>query len=142
MSNDLFGVVAVLLVVGLGVVAFTPAYASGSDRVTAVDTLTVDYQTEQSVAESGLRYADSVTVTVNGSVLESGVDYRWDERTGNVTFINTSATTTNDSADIRYQYREAGTRQQTVGAVIEALGTPLVFLLFLLAGGYVFRELI
>lgn len=143
MSNDLFGVVAVLIVVGLGVVAFTPAFASGSDRVTAVDTLAVDYSGEQSVSESGLRYADSVTVTNDsGATLDSGVDYRWNETAGNVSFVNTSATTANESVDVQYQYRQADSRQQTIGTVVESLGTPLVFLLFLLAGGYVFRELV
>jgi hypothetical protein len=142
MSNDLFGVVAVLLVVGVGVVAFTPAFASGSDRVTAVDTLTVDYSGEQSVSESGLRYADSVIVTENGTQLEPDVDYQWNETAGNVSFVNTSATTSGDSVEVEYQYRQADARQQTIGGVVEALGIPLTFLLFLLAGGYVFRELV
>jgi|APHM01.1.fsa_nt_gi hypothetical protein len=142
MSNDLFGVVAVLVVVGVGAVAFTPAYTSGSDRVTAVDSVTVDYSGAQSVSESGLRYADSVTVTTNNTTLEPGVDYRWNETAGNVSFANTTATTAGSTVDVEYQYREADTQQRTVGAVVESLGMPLVFLLFLMAGGYVFREVI
>lgn len=146
MSNDLFGVVAVLVILGVGVVAFTPAFAAGSDRVSNVETLSVDYQdpqnVTQNVSEGGLPNADSVTVTNNGTELEPDIDYRWNETSGNVTFVNTSATSSGDDVEIQYVSREADRRQQIIGGVLEALGTPLVFLLFLLAGGYVFRELI
>lgn len=139
MSNDLFGAVAVLVIIGVGVVAFTPAFASGADRVTASDTVSVDYDNASTVSESGLRYDDEITATnASGTELEAGVDYEWNETDGNITFSNTSATSSGESVDVVYQYREADDRQQTIGTVIQGLGLPLVMLLFLLAGGYVF----
>jgi hypothetical protein len=143
MSNDLFGVVAIVLVVAIGAVAFGPAFVAGSDRVGASESLTVDYASNVSVSESGLRYADSVTITnSSGGELERGTDYVWLVEKGAVDFKNTSATTSGESVEIAYQYREADDRQRTTAAIVETLHLPLVLVLFLLAGGYIFRELV
>jgi len=143
MSNDLFGAVALVLVLGIGVVAFGPAYAGGAERVAASDEITVGYSGAQAVDESGLRYAETVTVTnASGATLRADIDYRWDATNGTVTFINTSATSSGETATVAYEYREPSQRQRTIAGVVSALGMPLVYLLFLLAGGYVFRELI
>lgn len=139
MSNDLFGAVAILVIIGVGVVAFTPAFASGADRVTASETVTVDYQNTSNVTESGLRYDDEISATnASGTELREDIDYVWDAETGSIEFVNTSRTSSGESVDIVYQYREADARQRTIGTVVSSLGFPLVFLLFLLAGGYVF----
>jgi len=139
MSNDLFGAVAVLLIVGVGVVAFTPAYTSGADRVTATDTVTVDYSNASNVSEAGLRYDDTISATnASGTDLRAGVDYEWDRDDGSIAFQNTSRTTSGEDVDVVYQYRQADDRQQTLATVIQGFGLPLVMLLFLLAGGYVF----
>jgi len=143
MSNDLFGVVAIVLVVAIGAVAFGPAFVAGSDRVDASESLTVNYASNVSVSESGLRYAESVTITnSSGGELEPGTDYVWLVEQGAVDFRNTSATTSGEVVEIAYQYREAGGRQRTVAGVVNALHLPLVLVIFLLAGGYIFRELV
>jgi len=140
MADDLFGVVAVAVILGIGVVALGPAFIGGSDRVSASESVTVDYSGATNVSEEGLRYDDEVRVSdSNGTALREDVDYDWDQRNGTISFVNTSATTAGESVTVAYEYREAGQRQQTVAAVVNALGLPLVLLLFLLAGGYVFR---
>lgn len=139
MADDLFGVVAVAVILGIGVVALGPAFVSGADRVSASEPVTVDYSSSTNVSEEGLRYDDEVSVTSNGTALREDVDYDWDQRNGTISFTNTSATTAGESVTVSYEYRQAGQRQQTVAAVVNALGLPLVLLLFLLAGGYVFR---
>jgi len=143
MSNDLFGVVAIVLVVAIGAVAFGPAFVAGSDRVETSESLTVDYAGNVSVSEGGLRYGDSVTITnSSGGELEPGTDYVWLVEQGAVDFQNTSATTSGESVEIAYQYREAGDRQRTAAAIVKTLNIPLVLVVFLLAGGYIFRELV
>jgi len=142
MSNDLFGAVAVLLIVGVGAVAFQPAFISGSDRADATESVTVDYNNSSVVSESGLRYSDTVTVTnASGSELSEGSDYNWNAEAGELDFINTSSTSDGESATITYEYREASDQQRTVATVVQSLGLPLVVLLFLLAGGYVFTAI-
>jgi len=144
MSNDLFSVVAIVLVVAIGAVAFGPAFVAGSDRVETSESLTVDYAGNVSVSEGGLRYGDSVTITNSsgGGELEPGTDYVWLVEQGAVDFQNTSATTSGESVEIAYQYREAGDRALSVAGVVNALHLPLVLVVFLLAGGYIFRELV
>jgi hypothetical protein len=143
MSNDLFGVVSIVLVVAIGAVAFGPAFVEGADRVDASESLTVDYASNVSVSESGLRYAESVTIrNSSGGELEPDSDYVWLAGDGAVEFKNTSATTSGGTVEIEYQYREAGDRQRTTAAIVKTLNIPLVLVIFLLAGGYIFRELV
>jgi hypothetical protein len=143
MTNDLFGLVVIVLVVAIGAVAFGPAFVSGSDRVDASESLTVDYASNVSVSESGLRYAEGVTITnSSGGELEADSDYVWLVEEGAIDFRNTSATTSGETVQIEYQYREAGDRQRTTAAIVNTLNIPLVLVIFLLAGGYIFRELV
>lgn len=142
MSNDLFGVVALLLILGIGAVAFAPAYAAGGERVSvANESITVDYSGTQSVDESGLQYDDSVTVrNSSGAVLDAGTDYEWNATDGSVAFQNTSATTDGSEAAISYQYRQETDQGQAVAGVLSGLGKFVTFGLLLLGGGYVLRE--
>ena len=142
MSNDFFGVVALLVILGIGAVAFVPAYTAGGEPVSVVnESVTVDYSTAQSVDESGLQYEDSVTVhNASGDVLDAGTDYEWNETTGDVTFLNSSATTDGESAAISYQYRQTSAEHDAVAWTTNALGTVLTWGLIILGAGYVFRE--
>jgi len=142
MSNDLFGVVALVLILGIGAIAFAPAYEAGGERVSvANESLTVDYDTNQSVDESGLRYDSTVTVrNASGVELNRGTDYEWDADNGTVAFANSSATSGGDEATITYAYRRATDQGRTIAGVLSGLGQFLTWALFLLAGGYVFRE--
>lgn len=143
MSNDLFGAIALLLVLGVAAVAFGPAYVSGADRVSVTnESITVDYDTPQSVDEEGLEYADAVTVrNASGDELAAEA-YRWNTTSGNVTFQNTSTTTEGESATISYQYRAADEQHETRAGILAFSGQALTWLLVLLAGGYVFREVL
>jgi len=144
MSNDFFGVVALLMILGIGAVAFGGVYANGGapERVDN-ETVTVDYSSPQSVQQSGLSYDDRVTVrNGSGAVLDAETDYQWNATSGEVTFLNTSATTSGGDATITYQYRAETDTHQSTGRVISMLSTFLTWGLILLAGGYVFREVV
>jgi hypothetical protein len=144
MSNDLFGVIALIIILGVGAVAFAPAYVDGADRQSVTnESITVDYATPQSVSESGLEYDDTVTVyNSSGAQLDAGTDYEWNATSGNVTFQNTSATTDGETASISYQYRAASEQHETRAGIAGFVGQALTWLLVLLAGGYVFREVL
>jgi len=144
MSNDLFGVIALIIILGVGAVAFAPAYVDGTDRQSVTnESITVDYNVPQSVAESGLEYDDTVAVyNSSGDKLAAGSDYAWNATAGNVTFQNTSATTDGETASISYQYRSASEQHETRAGIAGFVGQALTWLLVLLAGGYVFREVL
>jgi hypothetical protein len=136
MSNDLFGVIALIVILGVGAVAFAPAYADGADRQSVTNE-------SITVAESGLEYDDTVSVTnSSGAELAAGTDYDWNATAGNVTFQNTSATSDGETATISYQYREASAQHETRAGIAGFVGQALTWLLVLLAGGYVFREVL
>lgn len=144
MSNDLFGVIALLIILGVGAVAFAPAYVDGADRQSVTnESITVDYTDQQPVAESGVTYDQTVTVyNSSGAELAAGTDYAWNATAGNVTFSNTSATSDGATATISYQYRAASEQHETRAHIAGFVGQALTWLLVLLAGGYVFREVL
>lgn len=144
MSNDLFGVIALIIILGVGAVAFAPAYVDGADRQSVTnESITVDYTSPQSVSESGLEYDDTVAVyNSSGAQLDAGADYEWDATAGNVTFQNTSTTSDGETATVTYQYRAASEQHETRAGIAGFVGQALTWLLVLLAGGYVFREVL
>jgi len=145
MSNDLFGVVAVVVVLGVAGVALGPAFADSADRAAVVnESISVNYQTEQSVSQHSIDYSGTVTVrNASGSELTAGDDYRWDSSVGNVTWLNTTRTSSGESASISYGYAAPSEQQQTRADTLGALSRVVGLVLpFLLAVGYVIREVL
>jgi len=144
MANDLFGVVALLVILGIGGVALGPAAVSGGELVeVAGEPVTVDYSGNVSVDESGQRYADRVSVTnASGAELDRRTDFTWNATTGNLTFANTSATTAGDTVSVDYQYRQQTPLVTGIAEIINTLGVVVAWGLLILASGYVIREVV
>lgn len=102
-------IVLLLGVFMLGVGGMQAGYdnATESFEITG-EAATVDYDQETSLSKSGEAesFNESITVTVDGSELAEGTDYEWHPSRGNVSWINTSATTEGDSASIDYEYTD------------------------------------
>lgn len=69
---------------------------------------TVDYTQETNLSKSGTAesFNDTITVTANGSELVEGTDYEWYPSRGNVSWINSTATSSGDAASIDYTYQD------------------------------------
>jgi hypothetical protein len=144
MANDLFGVVALLVILGIGGVALGPAAVSGGELVeVAGEPVTVDYSGTVAVDESGQRYADRVTVrNASGAELDRRTDFTWNATAGNLTFSNTSATTAGNTATVDYQYRQQTPLVTGIAEIINTLGVVIAWGLLILASGYVIREVV
>jgi hypothetical protein len=144
MANDLFGVVALLVVLGIGGVALGPAAVAGGELVdVSGEPVTVGYGSPTAVDESGERFTDEVRVTnASGAELDRRTDFRWNSTTGEITFLNTSSTTVGETATINYQYRQQTALTSGLADIINTLGVVLTFGLMILAAGYVMRELV
>jgi len=143
MPNDFFAPIAVVILVGVAGIAFSSAFVSGTPEQTANESLTVDYTTEVSVAQSAIEYGDSPVLTnSSGDELERGTDYAWNNTVGNVTFSNTPNTTSGETVAIEYRYRQPDETQQTTGQTLNASTTVLALAVMLLAVGYVVREVL
>lgn len=86
---------------------------SGYDNATEAFTVTgeaanVDYDTEYNLSKSGEAesFNESIVVRANGTVLTEGSDYEWHQSRGNVSWINSSATSAGDAASIDYEYQD------------------------------------
>lgn len=101
----------IVLLLGVFILGFGGVQA-GYDNATETFTIsdeaaTVDYDTEYNVSESTAEsFNNTITVTANGNELVEGTDYQWHPDRGNVSWINSSATQSGDTAFIDYQYQD------------------------------------
>jgi hypothetical protein len=144
MANDLFGVVALLVVLGIGGVALGPAAVSGGELVQVDgEPVSVSYGSPTPVDESGQRFADRVTVrNATGDELDRRTDFRWNSTTGEITFLNTNSTTAGNTATVDYQYRQQTALVAGIAEIINTLGVVIAWGLLILASGYVIREVV
>lgn len=99
-------VAVVILLLTLSVPALATAYDYAGTPYEYEETLTVDYTTPSQVSEGATAtegYGSNETITVGGTQLVEGDDYRWNKSSGEVTWLNTSATSDGDSATITYR---------------------------------------
>lgn len=104
-------VAVVVLLLVLAVPALATAHEFAGTPLDYSEDLTVDYTTESAVSENATveGYSDTVTITSGGQTLVAGTDYRWDADAGTVNWLNTSNTSSGDSATIEYEaYQRTG----------------------------------
>jgi len=144
MANDLFGFVALLVVLGIGGVALGPAAVSGGELVQVDgEPVSVSYGSPTPVDESGQRFADRVTVrNATGDELDRRTDFRWNSTSGEITFLNSSSTAAGDTATVDYQYRQQTALVTGIAEIINTLGVVIAWGLLILASGYVIREVV
>jgi len=135
MGDTKFGALVLIIVLG-AIVALGPAALAEGAVVVAVtdESITVDYDREVSVNESGLEYNESVTITNDGTTLQEGADYEWNATTGNVTWYNTTSTSEGDEAQIDYEYEAVTEESQQLAQLISIFEIPLALLVLLLLG--------
>jgi len=135
MGDTKFGALVLIIVLG-AIVALGPAALAEGAVVVAVtdESITVDYDREVSVNESGLEYNEPVTITNDGTTLQEGTDYEWNATTGNVTWYNTTSTSEGDQAEIDYEYEAVTEESQQLAQLVSIFEIPLALLVLLLLG--------
>lgn len=102
--------VVLLVLIGVALLfagSLSVAYQqSGQQYTIQNETHTIDYDTQSSVnaPERTFSYNNTVAVTANDTELTRGTDYEWNSSTGNITWLNTTATTEGDTALVDYAY--------------------------------------
>ena len=99
------------------------------------ESISIDYDDPQSVAERGDAYSETVTVRdANGTRLEAGTDYRWNDRTGELEWLATAETTEGESGEIDYRALDAPAQSETSQEFLVPFTTALPWLLLFVAG--------
>lgn len=135
MGDTKFGALVLIAVIGFIVAGLPAALADGAQTETVTnESLTVDYGNESTVSLSGVTYSDTVEIVANDTTLEDGTDYEWNSTIGNVTWIDTSATSDGDDALINYSVDQVTAESQQYADVLSILVLPLALLITLLLG--------
>lgn len=135
MGDSKFGALVILIVVGF-LVGVAPAALADGAQTTAVtdESITVDYQNTTSVAENGVSYNASVTITADGTTLSEGTDYDWNATTGAVTWYNTSSTSDGQEALIDYGVDQLTDESRQLAQISKILLVILALIFTLIMG--------
>jgi predicted lipoprotein len=98
------------------------------------ETVTVDYDTNTTLNQTGSSY--ELTVTVDGTELDNGTDYVFDPGAASIDWQNTTASSGGDTATLSYDVVD---RTQTTDRTVDILATTgswAGFLLMIAALGY------
>lgn len=135
MGDSKFGALVILVIVGFIVGVFPATLADGATTTTVTDeSITVDYQNTTSVAEDGVSYNQTVTITVDGTTLTDGTDYDWNATTGAVTWYNTSATSDGETALIDYGVEQVTESSRQLADITTILLVVLALIFTLIMG--------
>ncbi|QKG91687.1 hypothetical protein HPS36_02060 [Halorubrum salinarum] len=135
-----------LLALAVMLVLFVPALSASMGSTAQSDagelaanvtgeSITIDYDEPQSVAERGDAYSETVTVRdANGTRLEAGTDYRWNDRTGELEWLASDETIEGESGEIDYRALDAPAQSETSQEFLVPFTTALPWLLLFVAG--------
>lgn len=123
-GDSIAQVAVVILLLGLAVPALATAHEQAGTPVEYEEMLTVDYNTPSAVNENSTveNYGDDPTLTnsSNGQLV-AGTDYEWNATSGEVTWFNTSNTTSGESVDIIYRAHQRTGETQAAWTIIAPL---------------------
>lgn len=113
-------VAVVVLLLLLAVPALSTAHAAAGTPFDYSEELTVDYGNESAVSENATveGYSENVTIVVDGTTLEDGTDYSWNDSAGTVEWYNTTNTSDGDSATIDYTAYQRTAETQMAWTII------------------------
>lgn len=127
-----------VVLVGLNVTA--DDHSRSVTEVTG-ESITVDYSQPTPVDIDAVRYSDTVTITnADDNTLTAGIDYTWNASTGEVTWINTPATTDGDPVSIDYGYYKRSQETDLASGVLSPLIKVVALMVIMVAvyGAYKF----
>jgi len=136
MTNSIWGVLVLIVALVFLVPAVSGAYTdttSTQERIN--ESVTIQYDEPIPVDGRGVSYYDNETVKDDGgNILTEGTDYTWNTDTGELTWLNTTATTEGQVGTITYTYEGAQGRNDYLTTIIGPLTFAFPFLLVLGAG--------
>ncbi|MUV57231.1 hypothetical protein [Halogeometricum sp. CBA1124] len=130
MTSSFISTFAVVVVLGaLAISAFSVGYNTSAEQFDAAEQITLsDAGNLVDKSDVAFDFGANVTVTYNGSTLEEGVDYRWNESTGEIERLNGSSVPDGASVSIDYQFNAPDDTTKDVNKGMEATGATLPFI--------------
>lgn len=122
-KNSYFGAVVLLVLVAF-LAAVGPAALADGAQETAVgnEPIAVEYDHQTSVEDDGIEYDEDVDVrNGDGDELVEGTDYDWHASTGNVTWIDTAATTEGETARVDYAVAQTSDVSLGIAEIVAGL---------------------
>jgi len=120
-SDTITQLAVVILLLGMAVPTLGTAYSSAGSPVEYTDTATIDYQTDTDLTADATAEGYAVDqITANDTTLTEGTDYEANH-TGSINWLNTSTTSSGDTATIEYRATQRSVETETAYSIIAPL---------------------
>lgn len=138
MSSSLLSTFALVAVLGVvAISAFSVGFTTSAEEFDQAEQITLSNAGELvEAADIAVDFGANVTVTHNGSTLEEGVDYSFNESSGELVRLNGSSVPAGEDVQIDYRYNAPDDTTRDVNGVLGSAGSILP-LLALLAAAFV-----
>lgn len=121
-SDTITQLAVVILLLGMAVPTLGSAYASAGTPIEYQDTASIDYTSDYTLSENATEEGHTVSeIVANGQQLTEGDDYRVDRAAGTVNFLNTTNTTSGDTAQIDYTATQRNSETELAYDIIAPL---------------------
>jgi len=137
MKGNLWQIIALALALALLFPAVNVAFAGSATAGNASETVSVDYQNESQLATDDVYNYTSVSVEANNQTLDEGTDYEFNESSATIRWLNTTATSSGDTATVTLQFYDHSEQTTTIATVFALLANPLVWVLVLAVVGWI-----
>lgn len=136
MKGNLWIVGTIALALALAVPAINIGFSQAAVADSATENTTIDYQTNYTLANDDPYEYTSLNVSSNGSELEQGLDYLFNESEGTINWQNTAETSDGDDATVSYEYRDHDEQTTIQADILRMVSAPIGLLLLITALGY------
>jgi len=145
MKGNIFGVVVIACVLGLGVAAINSGYSSAAEPGNATEQTQIDYDVNYTLQENPDPYEFTrLNVTSNGSDLREGTDYQFDTVNGTIIWEDTALTSDGENATVAYDFRDHSQTTTNQADILRLVASPLGFVFLMVSLGtllvYTFKD--
>lgn len=121
-SDTITQLAVVILLLGMAVPTLGAAYSSAGSPVEYEDTAAIDYQTDTDLTADATSEGYAVDkITANETTLTEGTDYEANLTAGSIDWLNTSTTSSGDTATIEYLATQRSAETETAYSIIAPL---------------------
>lgn len=118
-SDTITQLAVVILLLGMAVPTLGTAYSSAGSPVEFEDTTTIDYQNNTDLTAKATSEGYAVDqITANDTTLTDGTDYEANLTAGSINWLNTSTTSSGDTATIEYRATQRTVETETAYTII------------------------
>lgn len=130
-KGNIWQIAVLALALALVLPAVNVAYGDAAAEYDATETTAIDYTQDYTLGNDSAFSYPSLSITSNGTALEEGPDYEFNETSATIDWLQSADTTTGEDATIDYTYAEHSEQTENNGKILQTAGVWVGYLLMI-----------